>query len=107
MDEQRGRPDIVVKELFCNSQAQEDLVRREAAAMKAVQSLEGCLPVLGTYADIWDEVDGGATYYLAMPCAFPASGHLLCRAFPCGGQCEHSQARGCLASRLVSCAALS
>ena len=44
-------------------------IRREAAAMKAVQGLPGCLWARGMYAGIADRVRGGVTYYLMMPCA--------------------------------------
>ena len=62
-------PDIAVKEIECFRQATEDDVRREAAAMEAVTSLEGCLGILGKYAGELDSSDGGAVYHLAMPCA--------------------------------------
>ena len=64
-----GRPWIVVKMLDCFHEEEEEEVRREAAAMKAVKMLTGCLNVLGTYAGILHETDGGVMYYFTMPCA--------------------------------------
>jgi len=57
-----------VKVFNCNSQDTEDRARREAAAMLAVQSLDGCLWMLDKYAGIRDPERGGAIYYLSMPC---------------------------------------
>jgi len=68
----RGQPWIVIKMLDCYNEDEEEEVRREAAAMKAVKMLTGCLNVLGTYAGILHEIDGGAMYHLTMLCAAPA-----------------------------------
>ncbi len=64
-----ARPDIAVKVFDCDTEDTEDCARSEAAAMKAVQSLDGCLWLHDMYASVTDPELGGASYYLSMPCA--------------------------------------
>ncbi len=64
-----------MKCICCYHRAKEDAVRREAAAMEAVASLDGCLQVIDKYAVLSNPIIGGIGYSFVMPCAL----RLLCR----------------------------